>query len=86
MNNIGKEMADCFDIIIAPTDILTVKIELDEKEVRVLLQTVKIWLGEFPDTNCKPSLIWANELKELKAKLMRIEQEFKPKESEKNDE
>ena len=54
----------------------TVKIELDEKEARLLLQTVKIWLGECPDTNCKPSLIWTNELKKLKAKLMRIKHDL----------
>lgn len=44
-------------------------IELSEKETCLISQACRIWLGEFPDTGCKPSKIWTKELKSILAKL-----------------
>lgn len=45
------------------------EISLTECEIKVLCQAVRIWLGEFPDTGCKPTYVWKNELEALKKQL-----------------
>jgi hypothetical protein len=52
-------------------------IELTEVEVRVIVQAMKVWVGDFPETNCIPSLIWKKELRELIKKLQPFFKEHK---------
>ena len=44
-------------------------IELSDIEIRLIVQALKIWVGDFPDSKCIPSHIWIKELRELIEKL-----------------
>jgi hypothetical protein len=44
-------------------------IELTEVEVKLIVQALKIWHGDFPSSNCTASIIWEKELKQLIEKL-----------------
>ncbi len=39
--------------------------ELTDKDIKIIVQSLKIWRGDFPETKCEPSLIWQRELTEL---------------------
>ncbi len=44
-------------------------VKLTELEIKLLIQALKIWHGDFPSSGCEPSVIWEKELQELIEKL-----------------
>ncbi len=46
-----------------------INIELLEVEIKLIVQALKIWHGDFPSSNCTASTIWEKELKQLIEKL-----------------
>ncbi|KKL78870.1 hypothetical protein LCGC14_2020500 [marine sediment metagenome] len=40
-----------------------------DMELKLIVQALKVWHGDFPDSGCKPSLVWSRELEELIKKL-----------------
>lgn len=40
-------------------------IELSEVEIKLIVQALKIWHGDFPSSNCTASLVWEKELAQL---------------------
>lgn len=55
-------------------------LEFTEMDLRIIKQALKIWHGDYPDTNCEPSVIWAKEIKELIEKVSNYE-EYKENEN-----
>ena len=53
------------------------QVELTEKDMRIIMQAMKVWVGDFPDTNCIPSSLWQEELKELIEKFSFFIEEYK---------
>ena len=54
-------------MVIVSTD--SVNIELSELDIKLIVQDLKIWVGDFPSSGCEVSVIWQKELKELIEKL-----------------
>jgi len=42
---------------------------LSESEMRITRQALKIWRGDYPESGCKPTLVWQKEVGQIIDKL-----------------
>lgn len=48
---------------------MAMNIELSELDTKLIVQSLKIWAGDFPKSGCEPSVIWQKELRKLIEKI-----------------